>query len=195
MDRSQKEFDILAELASISAGNAGGSISKFFDSQTQVIKPEVSLVALESFTKAVTDPTAKVTAIVLKIDHDLNGVFLMCLNPEQVNVLQELLSRKYQILLVADQNYLQEFGNILCGTAINSLSKFLHLTITCSIPAIATDTFTSLASSVVSELGKSDNEVLFFKSTFVFENIELKTFILFDLASTEKVLTIAKSFV
>lgn len=184
------EIDTLTELASIGAGNSAKSLSVLTGQKINTHVPKVSILKLEQISTHLKCDNQTVSAIVLKINNQLSGTFLMLLTPNQVTKLIPLLNQQQ---IYFDQiNILKELGNILCGTAINSLSEFLKLKLSQSIPAISTDSAFAITDSIVSELGQSDQEILLFETSFNIQSLDLNIYYLFDPKSTETILNHAR---
>jgi chemotaxis protein CheC len=107
-----------------------------------------------------------------------------------------LTGSKKEIHILDDlgRSALQEVGNILAGTSINVLSRFLDMNITQSVPETATDMLGSVIDSILGEIGKSSDVVLILKVDFFVEDRKIsgKLFFLFDPKSTAKILETAK---
>lgn len=193
MNKINTEIDILKELASIGAGNSASSLSTLVGSKIEVEMPKVAILKLENISVHFGYQEETSTAVVLKINHDLSGIFLMMMPSDLAYDLASLIKfNQLNLGQVESVGVLKELGNILCGTAINSLANFLGLNLSESIPDIATDMSKAIADSVVSELGEVSEEVLVFETNFVISKIDLKVLYMFDPRSTIKILEIAK---
>ena len=189
MNKTIIELDTLKELASIGEGNSAKSLSMLTKEKIDIKIPNVSVLKLEEIAKNYNlDETIK-TAVVLKVNHQIDGVFLLLMSPPDSESLARLINNNH--LQFDKISILKELGNILCGTAINSLSNFLHLDISQSVPDINEDMGKAVMESIASQLGEDHQEVLIFETGFKIANINLDIYYLFDPDSTVNILKLA----
>lgn len=190
MKKTPFELDTLTELASISAGNSATALGKFVGKKIDILKPTVSITYLENVSSQISFSDTEIRAIVLKINHQVSGIYVMLMTVGDSQKLANELLLSQHSEKVDDAKVLKELGNIMCGATINALSDFLHLDISTSIPAVTVDMTDAILSTLASQLGEKTEEILIFENNFVVGNINLSTYYLFDPTSTDNILNL-----
>jgi len=162
-----EQRDALLEVINIGAGNASSAISKLVSQKISLSVPELSYSPIEEipgFIGAVDDIK---TAILLTLTGDASGVILIMTDPVDASNLAATLTGHERcdsiICDPMDSSALLEFGNILTGAFITSLSNFLKLNILCSIPEMVTDMSGAVTNAILAELGQESDKILTFK--------------------------------
>lgn len=192
------ERDQLVEVVSIGAGNASTALSQMVGKKVAVKVPEALVDRVEIVSQFIGESERIMTVVLLKIFGDATGVMLLMFPPESALKLAGLLIKEQKkaikVLSELDRSALREAGNILAGTALTALSKFLDMNLIESVPEAATDMLGSVVDSVLAEIGQASEIVLVFKVNFLVENekIEGQLFFLFDPRATTKILESTK---
>jgi chemotaxis protein CheC len=109
------------------------------------------------------------TAVVLNINQDLNGKFLLLLKKDVASTLAAKLVEDVPVSeednkLALEASALQEVGNILVGTFLRGLAEVCDLEFSCSIPDITTDMVRAILDELCVEMALSTRENLAFIS-------------------------------
>jgi len=191
------EKDQLIEVVNIGAGNASTALSQMVNKTVIIRVPELFVDKIEKVPKFLGKQEEIMTGVLLKILGDAPGMMFLMFPTDSAGQLARLLTgrkKETHILDTLSRSALQEAGNILAGTSMNALSRFLDMNIIQSVPETATDMLGSVINSVLAEIGKSSDIVLILKVDFRVEGEKIsgKLFFIFDPRSTSKILETAK---
>lgn len=178
MEITELQKDGLVEFMNIGVGNATTAFSKLIGT---TVKMNVSDVIIEKIEKVGTRLNASdeiTTAILLKINGDAPGIMLISFSAQNALMLAGKLTNNHKkdikIIDEIDRSAMKEAGNIITGALTSSLSKFLGLNMLQSIPDVATDMFSALLSSIVSEVGITSESILILRTSFSLEDNSLE---------------------
>lgn len=126
------ERDALKEVENIGAGNTATAMSKLIGKKVDITVPKIEVISLEKIHTKVTPHQKMVVALYTPVSGDLQGNVISVLfsKPEALKVADLLQKRKRgksTVLTDLDQDALKEFGDILAGSFLTALSRFLNL--------------------------------------------------------------------
>ena len=177
-----KQLDVFKEIGNIGAGNAATALASILNKRIDMSIPEAYVVPFNSIVNILRGPETVVTGILVDISGDLDGYILLIL---ELDCAQEMVRSAMgddtvkifsepQISLGDDErDTLIEISNILVGAFLSAVSTIANLTITPSVPQIATDMLGAIISVATVEYGKMGDSVLFLKTQFTDETNDM----------------------
>ncbi len=189
MNVTTLQKDFLTEMTNISLGNSATAVSNMIKEKVLTVVPSFQIASVEAISDVLGLAEELVTVVLLTISGDLTGSILLFIDPKDAQRLDTLLGGKPPAV-----SALPELGNIITGNALASLSKFLHLQMTSSIPDVATDMRRALVISSVFQMGEEADEVLALGTTLSIpaQNMTLQLYFLFDEAATHTIINSAR---
>jgi len=127
-------FDVLRELSTIGAGNASGAISKLVGKKVSITVPDAYWIKVGELSQT---PwiTKSIVNIGVGIYGDRSGhVFLLLEKRDSLELVKLLMNLDIKEIGDLEISALMEVGNILTGTFIGALSRFLDIKIVESTP-------------------------------------------------------------
>ena len=143
---TELQLDALRELANIASGNAATSLSQMLGREVGLNVPRVLALPLADAVEACGDPDEDVTAVVIPLDGDIEGVVLLLIDPDGADALCGLLGVEAGSE-IAD-SALREIGNILGTSCLNALASMTGLHLEPCPPHLATDMLGAIVSSL-----------------------------------------------
>lgn len=192
------ELDQLKETVNIGAGNAATAISKMVGKKINMGVPEAIADRIERIPPFVGDPSEVMTVILLKLMGDVTGMMVLLFPPEMAAKIAALLTGNHKkqvpILDELDRSALREMGNVVAGTSLSALGRFLDLNIIQSMPDTATDMLGATLDAILLDMGQVTETMLAFKVKIAIEEekMEGKLFFMFDPKATTTILAAAK---
>lgn len=172
--------DALNELGNIGAGNAATALSQMMNNV--VIRLSVTTVRLISAVEACSYISAsspdQMVGVYLDIVGDIRGRMLFLLHREGVDSLVSAMMGGMDPSMVPDEmksSAMQEVGNIITASYINSLSTMTGLTIDESVPTVIVDTIEHILAAAIENNGK----VLYVQSQLRAEAANVRGFFVF----------------
>jgi chemotaxis protein CheC len=178
----------LEEVCSIATGNAANALSKLIGQTVTFAVPSVKTMSVEEVSKTLGSSAELLSASMVKITGDANGLILFSLDPSGAQALSaDIINRQtggeYKDI---DQSVLKEMVNIVGGAALSSLSQFLDIKLLQSVPDSTTDMIGAVIDPFMAEIGASYNKVLVLQEvcTIPAKGVSLKFLMLIDPPST-----------
>ncbi len=156
---SSTQLDALREIANIGSGSASTALSGVLGRPVDISVPNALALPLADAVDAAGPADAEVTAVVIPIGGDLDGLVLMLFGIEDAQRLCELLGvdAGTEIGLSA----LSEIGNILGTSYVNSLAAMTGLELEPAPPQTVTDMLAAVVATVLSaSAGEEDLALL-----------------------------------
>lgn len=202
LNYTKYEVDQLKEIINIGTGNASTALSKMIKQTIQISVPNASIDSLENHLNRIYSGSEISTIVTIKLTGEFEGVLTFCFSLSAAKGLVELMLEKQSIQHYSERDIaelhkssLEELCNILAGTSMTSLSKFLGITIYESVPEIVTDFTGAIVSSILLDILNGPDNILSFNVSFSAENEDVSgdIVIMFDSKSSIKLLDKAKS--
>jgi chemotaxis protein CheC len=149
-----RERDILTEVANIGAGHATRPLAQFTGERITAHVPMLNLVSVEAVPGIMGASEEAVTIVAVRIKGEIAGTILLLVTPANADRLLAHIPPGQKM------SALEEIANILAGSALGALGKFLGLTLLQSVPGSATDMLQALVGEITSELAAHANDVL-----------------------------------
>ncbi|WP_331722109.1 chemotaxis protein CheC [Alkalithermobacter thermoalcaliphilus] len=156
-------LDIIKEIGNIGAGNAATSLSELINRKIEMEVPSVEILDTEQIVKILGGEDLVVCGVYLNFHGDINGTILLILDITSSNNLLSILFQRpvenfeYNDLEISA---LQEIGNILSSSYINSVSSLSNLKINISVPSVSIDMAGSILSVPAIEYGTISDKII-----------------------------------
>ena len=167
---SQEYFDVLKELGNIGAGNATTALAQMLQCKVDMRVPQVELLEFKNVGAMIGGEEHLMTGIYLGVEGDITGSIMFLMEQETA---RHLVSKMMMGMESGGDEFnemelsaLQEIGNIITGSYLNSLSDLTRLTIYPTIPSIATDMAGAILSVPAIEFGVYGDKILLIQTQF-----------------------------
>lgn len=165
--------DVLNELGNIGAGNAATALSQMVNATIRLSVTTVRLATTEEARDYISPASEPVTGIYLDIIGDIKGKMLFLLQTESADSLVSALMCGMDASMVPPEmkdSALQEVGNIITASYINSISTMTGLTIDESVPSVVTDSF----QQILNAAGVTTEKLLLVQSRLQAEQVSVQ---------------------
>ena len=134
IELNEFHYDALNEVGNIGMGNATTALSQLVGKGVRVSMPSLMVVDTENIIENTKD--IEVVGTIVKIVGDISGGNMILYQKKHADVLVDLLleGTDQQNDIEMRKSVLSEICNVLAGSYLNALSKFLDLTVLPSIP-------------------------------------------------------------
>ena len=174
--------DILKELGNIGSGNAVTALSQMLGERLELCMPQCSIVQESGLGGLIKDKNSMYVGVVLNVSGDLQSMIALLLNKEFASmVLERLVGDKdvdVQQLDEMQKSAICEIGNIMCNSYYTAMSSMLGRTMNVSVPYMLVDTGERILQIFTEKYMQKDEEMIFVKNTFFYNNQELESHIL-----------------
>ncbi len=167
---TDRQKDVLKEMANICAGNAATSLSQLLNRKIEMNVPHVEFMPVSSVPVAVGGAEALVVGVVFQVFGDAPGVILLLFPQKDARVLAGILTGKHDtngIFTEMDQSAIKEAGSILSGAYLNTLTTFTQLGLIPSTPGIVVDMAGALIDYILIQLAAVTEYALLIDSEFI----------------------------
>lgn len=191
---SDQYVDVLMELGNIGAGNAMTALAQMLQCKVDMKVPRVRLLEFSEVGAAMGGEEQIMAGIYLAVDGDITGSIMFLLERDSaMHLVEKLMGMPMSgggEFSEMEISALQEIGNIITGSYLNSLSAMTGLKIIPSIPALSIDMAGAILSVPAIEFGLIGDNILMIETQFSDDQEIAGYFILVpDLESYEKILT------
>jgi chemotaxis protein CheC len=158
-------MDALRETANIGAGHAATALSRLTGRRVMVSVPEVSILPLEKVGGMLGDPGDVVSAVIVKVEGDMQG--------RTVQVFEGTTAAKLVSYLLGirepefpggfgdlERSAVKEIGNVIVGAYLNALAAFTGMSISMSVPGFAIDMAAAILMTSYLNFGSEEDFVL-----------------------------------
>lgn len=152
------QLDALREMANIGSGNAGTALGAMLGRSVDLSVPHVSALPLADAVDALGDPESMVTAGVLPIFGDMDGVVLLLFTQEAADTLCTLLGVPPGSEYGASA--LCEIGNILGSSYVQAIGSMVDLHMEPRPPEVVVDQLGAIVSSVLAHVAGDQDVAL-----------------------------------
>ena len=176
---SQEYYDILKELGNIGAGNATTALAQMLQCKVDMSVPQVRLLEFKDVATIMGGEEQLMAGIYLGVEGDITGSIMFLLQKDSA---RHLVGKMMGMAMEGDefseieQSALQEVGNIITGSYLNSLSAMTNLKIYPTIPALAVDMAGAILSVPAIEFGTMGDSILLIQTQF-FDEVQLDGFL------------------
>ncbi len=190
---SEMQFDILAEIGNIGAGNATTALSQMMNQKLDMRVPQVELLPFDSMSEKFGGEESILVGIMLGLEGDVSGMMMFMFEEASahhlVNSIMGNDMEKMEPFSEIELSALNEIGNIVSGAYLNSLALLTNLKIISTVPSMAIDMAGAILSVPAIQFGKVGDKVLMIKTQFGDDEFVNGYFLLIpELESYEKIL-------
>jgi len=158
-------LDALKETANIGAGHAATALSNLTGRTVMVSVPEVSVLPLEQVGGMLGDPGEVVSAVIVRVQGDMEGRTLQVFQGSAASRLVALLMGVREPSFPdgfgpLERSAVKEIGNVIVAAYINALAEFTGMQVTMSIPGFAIDMAAAILMTSYLNFGSEDDWVL-----------------------------------
>ena len=189
IDLNEQESDALKEIANIGAGNASKALSQMTDQKIDVTFPQIEFKEVGEIPGIFQDPEEEYIVIIVQVevekdngDTEMMGTQLLLMNREGGKHLAQYLTGQEDTgeqLTEMEKSALKETGNILSGSCLTAITKYVNLTLKEGIPVMEQNQLGNIIDEVIMETNHTeDNTALIFGTEFQFEE-KLQAYFLF----------------
>jgi chemotaxis protein CheC len=191
------EMDQLKEVVNIGASHASIALSKMVQQKIGLTVPEVNIDNLTTIIANINSANEKMLSIIVKISGDTRGVMLFLLPGDcglRIAKMVNPASLNKTELTEDDFSTLKEVGNILAGSYLNALCKFLGMNIMQSVSEVSTEPLDKIINTQIDHAIQISDIVFAFKVSLNIakENATTHLYLLVDPNFTEKILELTK---
>ncbi len=165
------QIDVLKEIGNIGAGNAATALATMMALPIDMTVPKVNMLHYNDLAALLGGPENLIVGILIDVMGDLEGIIMFLLEKEFTHtVINNLLGsavEDFSQLSEMDLSVIQEIGNILSASYINSIASLTGLNINISVPAIAVDMAGAILSVPAIKYGEIGDEVLLIEGAFI----------------------------
>lgn len=177
---SEIQLDILKELTNIGGGNAATSISQMIGRRVDMTVPTIEILEYEDVYTDIMAEDEVVTAIVMRVLGDGEGMFLYIINEEFIEKLIEMMmpgqhELDYELKISA----IKELVNVIVNSFLTAVSKMIDVNVVSSIPLLTIDIFGAILSSAYMESGQYDDQVMIIKNEFSYSGEKIESSLYF----------------
>lgn len=189
---SQEYYDVLKELGNIGAGNATTALAQMLQCKVDMSVPQVKLLEFKDVATLMGGEEQIMAGIYLGVEGDITGSIMFLLEKDAArHLVDKLMGMPIEgdDFSEMEMSALQEVGNIITGSYLNSLSSMTNLKIYPSIPSLAVDMAGAILSVPAIEFGVMGDNILLIQTQF-FDEIQLDGYFVLipDLESYSRIL-------
>ena len=170
-DFNEVQIDVLKELGNIGSGNAATALATMMGKTIDMKVPVVKMLRYKELTDLLGGPENLIVGILIDVVGDLEGTIMFLLEKnfthEVINTLLGTSVEDFAQLSEMDMSVIQEIGNILSASYINSIASLTGLNINISVPAIAVDMAGAILSVPAIKYGEIGDSVLVIEGAFL----------------------------
>lgn len=177
---SYLQIDCLKELSNIGGGNAATSISQMIARPVEMTVPTIDILDYESVYSEIMPEDEIVTAILMKMYGDSEGMFLYIINDDFLDELSAMiLQDEKNIDRDLKLSSVKELVNVIVNSYLNAITKMIDVNVISSVPILTTDIFGAILSSVYIESGQYDDKIMIIKNEFLYLGKRLESSLYF----------------
>ncbi len=166
---SDAQIDVLQEIGNIGAGNAATALSLLLHEKVNISIPKIRLTDFDTAISALGGTEAMTVGVLVNYSGEANGIIMFLLDMEDAKSITNILIDEHgesDELNELKLSAIQEIGNILSSSYINSISALTGLSIRISVPYTAIDMAGALMSVPLIEFGAIGDKVMFIEENF-----------------------------
>ena len=163
------QIDVLQEIGNIGAGNAATALSMLLNEKVSISLPKIRLTDFDTAINALGGTEAMTVGVLVNYSGEANGIIMFLLDMEDAKSITNILMQgqgEEDDLSELKLSAIQEIGNILGSSYINSISALTGLSIRISVPYTAIDMAGALMSVPIIEFGAIGDKVMFIEENF-----------------------------
>lgn len=180
MTKQDIRFDALKEIINIGGGHVATSLSLLINRRVDMHVPQVAVYSYDELYQMSFSEETTLYTLACPIIGELEGIFLFVLTEEAVDKLTSWLLYDFeQINDVLRYSAMNELMNIVTNSFLNAIAHLLSIEVKSQFPKVIHDYFGSIMGSIYVTYEQYDDEVLFMKNEFQYEEQSLDTSLFF----------------
>lgn len=177
---TEMQRSALGEMGNIGAGHAATALSQLIKKRIDITVPDVNILPLEEVTGIIGDPESVVASVYLRLLGGLTGKIILIFPKESALLLADTVMGKgagsSKVLDEIDRDALNEVGNILTGSYLGALGRFLGVTLIQSVPSMAFDMVGSIIESLIADITIETDFVLLIETEIIVASSKIKLY-------------------
>jgi len=167
---NELQLDAIREVASIGSGNAATALSSLLSQPIKISMPSVELMDYNKAVSILGGPETIAGGILVRLTGDMNGIILYLQELNFINMIMQSIFNKtvdsYESLGEMEISALIEIGNIGISSYINSLTAFVGMDVSLSVPAFCINMAGAMITVPMAEIGYESNKMMLLDGTF-----------------------------
>lgn len=167
------QLDVLKEIANIGAGNATTALSSLLNTAVNMEVPKIEMLEFKELADVIGGAENLVVGILLTLQQSIEGMMMFLVDTETAHkIVGKLLGSPISEDMhpadfsEMDLSAISEIGNIIAGSYMSSISTFMNMPISISVPYLAIDMAGAILSVPAIEFGKMSDHALLIESQF-----------------------------
>lgn len=192
-DAKQKQYvDKLQQIISHGFENAAKGFAGMVGQMLHVVDSKVCAVSLQEIASTLGGPEMDAVGIYLRVEGEIRGQIMLILPYQKALELTDLVMDlpfgTTKTLGSLERSALAEIGNLTGTFFLNAVSELTGITSRPTPPAVMVDMVGAIMDVIIATMGRVEQNVLMFQSTFAFANRETNAdfWIIPDLETLEK---------
>jgi chemotaxis protein CheC len=188
------QLDALREIGNIGSGNAATALSDMIGKSVDVEVQKVSIMNFDDCVNQIGGPEEIVSAVLVTLSKDVNGMMLYIQALDFLNVLLETLTgtgiSSFEELDDMGRSVIIEIGNIMLSAYMNAISQMTGLTVELSVPSHTVNMAGGVLSVPAVHMAEETDYLLLIHGDFVVDKKKVKSniFMVPDMKSLNRVL-------
>ncbi len=187
-------LDVLKEIGNIGAGNATTALAQMLQRKVDMKVPQAALLEFRDLGEVIGGEETIMAGVYMVVEGDIRGSMMFLLEKGSAKHLTDQMLGGFGNPESVDFgemeiSVLQEIGNIMTGSYLNSLSDLTGLKIFPSVPEIAIDMAGAILSVPAIEFGMLGDRILMIQTRFT-DDLDIDGFFILvpDLDSYHKIM-------
>ncbi len=187
-------LDVLKEIGNIGAGNATTALAQMLQRKVDMKVPQATLLEFRDLGEAIGGEETITAGVYMVVEGDIRGSMMFLLEKNSARHLANQMLGGFGDPNAEDFgemeiSVLQEIGNIMTGSYLNSLSDLTGLKIFPSVPEIAIDMAGAILSVPAIEFGVIGDRILMIQTRFT-DDVDIDGFFILvpDLDSYHRIM-------
>lgn len=187
-------LDVLKEIGNIGAGNATTALAQMLQRKVDMKVPKAALLEFRDLGETIGGEETIMAGVYMVVEGDIRGSMMFLLEKESARHLADQMLGGFSDPNAEDfgemeKSVLQEIGNIMTGSYLNSLADLTGLKIFPSTPEIAIDMAGAILSVPAIEFGLLGDRILMIQTRFT-DDMDIDGFFILvpDLDSYHKIM-------
>ena len=167
---TELQMDVLREIGNIGSGNAATALSSMLQQPINISIPQVNMIKYNDLVEKLGGPETLIVGILLDVTGELEGTIMFLMKKEfTAQIISTLLFKEeveFEALTEMDLSVIQEIGNILSASYVNSIAGLTGLSVNLSVPSLCIDMAGSIVSFPAIKYGEIGDDVLMIEGSF-----------------------------
>jgi chemotaxis protein CheC len=173
IELSEEQLDTLKEVQNIGAAHASAALEQMLGMRASITVPKAMYpLPVEKLHTLFGDEGDPIILVFFRVFGDAKGKMLLGFTEDQALLITNTLLGRDDCdgeLTEDQESALKEVGNILTGSYLNAISRFVDFNLVPSIPYIAHDMIGAVISPFVIEISKTSDYALVVETEFVLD--------------------------